>query len=45
MLVLTAATVRDDAPPVPREKRATFYAAAELQVRFLFLELETFTMY
>jgi len=38
MLVLTAATVRDDAPPVPRrEKRVIFYATTEQQVRFLFL--------
>ena len=40
---LTAAILHDpsDAEPVSEEKKATFYAAAELDVRCLFLELET----
>ena len=31
----------DIEPPVSEEKKATFYATAELNVRCLFLELET----
>ena len=44
MQVLTAAILhdqRDIEPPVSEEKKATFYATAELDVRCLFLELET----
>lgn len=43
MLVLTAAILHDPLnhkPPVLDEKKATFYAAAELNVRYPFL-LET----
>jgi hypothetical protein len=42
MLVSTAAILRDPAdnePPVSEEKKAIFYAAAELDVRCLFLQL------
>ncbi len=42
MLVSTAAILTDptwyDEPPVSDDKKAIFYAAAELNVRFLFLE-------
>ena len=42
MLVLTAAILRDDTgPPVTEEKKAVFYATAELNVRCSFLELDT----
>jgi hypothetical protein len=44
MLISTAAILRDPSdnePPVPEDKKATFYAAAELDVRCPFLELET----
>ena len=47
MQVLTAAILRDprDAePPVSEEKKATFYATAELNVRCLFLELDQILM-
>jgi hypothetical protein len=43
MLVLTAAILRDprdNEPPVSDEKKAIFYAEAELNVRCPFLELE-----
>ena len=41
MLVLTAAILRDDTgPPVTEEKKAIFYATAELNVRCPFLELD-----
>ena len=43
MLVLTAAILHDttDAePPVSEEKKATFYVAAELNVRRSFLDLK-----
>ena len=39
MLVLTAAILkdpRDNEPPVSDEKKATFYASAELNVRYPF---------
>ena len=42
MLVSTAAILHDPAdnePPVSDEKKVIFYAAAELNVRFLFLQL------
>jgi hypothetical protein len=42
MPVSTAAILRDPAdnePPVSDEKKAVFYAAAELNVRCLFLQL------
>jgi hypothetical protein len=42
----TAAILRDsndDAPPVPEESKAIFYAAAELAVRYHLLEMETLT--
>ena len=44
MLVVTAAILCDPCdhePPVPDEKKATFYAAAELNVRYPFFSLET----
>ncbi len=44
MLVSTAAILRDpagDTPTVSDDKIATFYAAAELNVRCLLLELES----
>ena len=44
MQLLTAAILRDPhdtEPPVSEEKKANFYATAELNVRCLFLELET----
>jgi hypothetical protein len=44
MLVLTAAILRDPrdtGPQVSDEKKAIFYAAAELKVGWPFLELET----
>lgn len=43
MVTLTAATLRnprDNEPPISDEKKATFYASAELNVRYPFLELE-----
>jgi len=36
MLVLTAATVRDDAPPVPREKRVVFMRQRKSRYDFFF---------
>jgi len=42
----TAAILRDsndDAPPVPEERKAIFYAAAELAVRYHLLMMETLT--
>jgi hypothetical protein len=45
MLVMTAAILKDprdnDEPPVSDDKKATFYAAAELNVRYPFFLLET----
>jgi hypothetical protein len=44
MLIWAAAILRDPRdtePPVPDEKKAIFYAAAELDVRCPFSELET----
>jgi hypothetical protein len=44
MRISTAAILRDPSdnePPVPEEKKATFYAAAELDVRCPFLQQET----
>jgi hypothetical protein len=44
MLDLTAAILRDphdSEPEVSDEKKAIFYAAAELNVRYPFLDLET----
>ena len=39
---LTVAILRDDTgPPVTEEKKAIFYATAELNVRRPFLELDT----
>ena len=42
MLALTAAILHpsDAEPPVSEEKKATFYATAELDVRYPFLYLE-----
>ena len=44
MLLLTAAVLRDlrdIATPASDEKKATFYAAAEFNVPWFFLKLET----
>ena len=43
MLVLTAAILdpHDNEPPVSDERKVTFYATAELNVRCHFFELET----
>jgi hypothetical protein len=41
MLVSIAAILNDDGPPVPDEDKAIFYAAAELGVRYLSLDLQT----
>jgi hypothetical protein len=44
MLVFSAAILRDprdNEPPVSDERKATFYAEADLDVRYPFLELET----
>ena len=43
MLVLTGAILHphEDEPPVSEEKKATFYAAAELNVRYPFFFVET----
>ena len=38
MLVSTAAILNDVGPPVPDENKAIFYAAAELAVRYPFLD-------
>lgn len=40
MLASTAAVLNDDGPPVLDEKKAIFYAAAELAVRYLSLYLQ-----
>ena len=39
MLVSTAAILHDDEPPVSDDEKAVFYAAAEINVRCLFLQL------
>jgi hypothetical protein len=39
MLVYAAAILREDETPVPEETKVTFYAAAELGVGYLSLEL------
>jgi len=41
MLVSTAAILNDDGPAVLDEEKAIFYAAAELAVRYLSLDLQT----
>ena len=41
MVVPTAAILNDVGPPVLDENKAIFYAAAELAVRYLFLDSQT----